>query len=499
MGISEFINSKEMQETVEAASMGIWRIELFDGEQPRMKATPKMQELLGMDSQQNYTEEEIYETWYNRICPCSIQSVKRSVNLMKRGKRDENTYRWEHPRLGMRYVRCGGTAHKEEGKGYILVGYHYDVTDQVEKEKRESLVLNSLAQTYKCLYYIDLENGEYLSYHNDVEHIAKVVPENGSLEEGFKIFVEQLCKPEFCNAIRRFTDLDTLSQRLMTRDRISMEFVGATTNWNEVVFTVCDRNENGSPIHLIMSVRDIALRKLEEKKHLEQLKQHADANKSKTVMLQNMSHEIRTPLNAMFGFSQLLCMPDGCVTEEEKAEYFTFIQNSYNMLSMLIDDVLDLADVEHGNYRVVNGEIHVNDVCRQALQMSELRKQESVNLYFTSDIPDDYTIVSDGKRIQQILVNLMNNSCKHTTEGEIELHVSTSETPGKLTISVRDTGTGIPVDMVNDIFNRYKKADENVQGSGLGLNICSVLAEKLGGQVMYDKSYSGGARFIFVL
>lgn len=490
---------KLMNETVHTAGMGVWRIELFDGERPRMIASAKMRELIGLLPELYYTDEEIYEEWYSRICPEALESVNKSVEKMLSGKRDENTYKWNHPTRGARYVRCGGSAYRVPGKGYAIQGYHYDVTDQIMAERERTIVIDSLAKTYICLFYINLDTGTFRSYINTMPTVVKAISKIEDMRTGFNIFATELCKPEFQNSIRSFTDMSTIDRRLRHKNIISTQFHGVDDIWCEASFVVCDRKSNGNIAHLILGIRDIDTQKRNEIKQKEVLKQNIEANKSKSEFLQNMTHEIRTPLNAMFGFAQLLSLPDGSFSDEEKSDYFNYINNSFNMLSMLIDDVLDLADADHGNYRVVTEAVNVNNVCRTAMQMAEIRVQPGVNLYFTTEISDDYTITSDSRRIQQVLINYLTNACKHTMEGEIHLHCSTTENAGKLTFSVTDTGEGIPAEMAEDIFERYRKLNENVQGSGLGLNICSIIAEKLNGEVKLDTSYTGGARFLFIL
>ena len=280
---------------------------------------------------------------------------------------------------------------------------------------------------------------------------------------------------------------------------ISIIFSGAVVKWIRFTLIVSDRHADGTIHHMVATMKDVSELRDKELKRVEELRENIDANKSKTMMLQNMTHEIRTPLNAMFGFSQLLCMPDTTVTEEQKLEYFNYIYNSFNMLSMLVDDVMDIVDAEHGNYRIQKSPFMVNDVCRNAVQMAEMRLQAAVKLYFTSDVADDYTLDSDGRRIQQVLVNFLTNACKHTLKGEIHLHVSTSENPGRLTFSVTDTGEGVAPEAAKDIFQRYKKAHNNVQGSGIGLHICSIIAEKLGAEIKLDQNYTNGARFLFII
>lgn len=134
--LAQAASLNEVKEVLATAGMGTWHIELFENERPRMIADEKMMLLLGIYGQL-LTPEETYDAWFGNIDETAVQSVLDSVETMKRGLKDENTYLWNHPVFGPRYVRCGGTSLRIEGKGYILRGYHYDVTDLVERDRKQ--------------------------------------------------------------------------------------------------------------------------------------------------------------------------------------------------------------------------------------------------------------------------------------------------------------------------------------------------------------------------
>lgn len=236
------------------------------------------------------------------------------------------------------------------------------------------------------------------------------------------------------------------------------------------------------------------------KDDLKEAKEKAeDSEQMKTAFINTVSHEIRTPLNAVIGFSQLLALPDFELTQEEKEQYAQYITNNSEMLMMLVNDILNVSNIENGQFVVSISDVVCNEVCRKAMSISESRCPEGVTMRFTTELPDEYIIQSDEKRIQQVLINYLTNSCKHTQTGEIHLHCSLSENPGKVTFSVTDTGTGVPTDMAEKIFERFTKLDLYKQGVGLGLSICRNIATMLNGEVKLDTSYTGGARFVFVL
>lgn len=238
--------------------------------------------------------------------------------------------------------------------------------------------------------------------------------------------------------------------------------------------------------------------------HIRQLKkahqQVVLANAAKTRFVQNMSHEVRTPLNAIVGFSQLLALPDGSLTPEEKEEFSGHIVNNTKMLTMLLDDILNASSMDKGEYRITYEEGEKNFMCLAAISSAEHRLQPGVKMYYAPEEEEPFTFRTDPRRVQQILINLLTNSCKHTIEGEIKLASSLSENPGFVTFSVTDTGSGVPADQAEKIFERFTKLNEFVQGTGLGLSICRDIATRMGAQVRLDTAHPGpGARFVFIV
>ena len=252
-------------------------------------------------------------------------------------------------------------------------------------------------------------------------------------------------------------------------------------------------------VYILQHRRSERLLKLKNQQ-LDQARERAEeSERMKTLFMQNMSHEIRTPLNSIVGFSELLATPGMELDDEEKAEYSRLISHNAELLSTLINDVLDLSSLESGRYSVNLATTHVNEVCHQSIATVIHNVPQGVRLYFTTEVGDDYTIETDANRLQQVLVNYLTNAEKHTDQGEIHLHCSLSEQPGYLTFSVTDTGEGIPESEQEHIFERFKKLNIFKQGTGLGLNICRLIAQRLEGEARLDTTYHGGARFLFVL
>lgn len=235
---------------------------------------------------------------------------------------------------------------------------------------------------------------------------------------------------------------------------------------------------------------------IEELKEANRKAQLADA--AKTRFVQNMSHEVRTPLNAIVGFSQLLSLPDGSFPPEEKDEFAGHIVNNTKMLTMLLDDILNASAMDSGKYNITleDGEMHF--IAQSAISSAEHRLQPGVTMTYESERKEPFNFITDPRRAQQILINLLTNSCKHTTKGSIVLRGAVDEKRGLVVYTVTDTGPGVPPDKAEAIFDRFTKLNDYVQGTGLGLSICRDIAGRMGASVYLDTTYTdGGARFVF--
>ena len=223
------------------------------------------------------------------------------------------------------------------------------------------------------------------------------------------------------------------------------------------------------------------------------------SERMKTTFIQNMSHEIRTPLNAISGFVQLLLDPDIPLEKEEKTQFCNIIMQNSELLTTLINDILTLSEIESEQYTFSNTHVKANSLCRLSIETVRHRLKKGVRLNFETEADDDFTLNTDEKRIRQVLINMLTNALKYTEKGHVTLKLSLTEEADHIVFAVEDTGTGIPEDKRETIFGRFEKLDSQHQGTGLGLNICRVIADKLGGKIYVDGSYKAGARFVFAL
>lgn len=232
----------------------------------------------------------------------------------------------------------------------------------------------------------------------------------------------------------------------------------------------------------------------------EELKRAKDiaerANNVKTSFIANMSHELRTPLNAIVGFANLLEEDD--YEEEEKKQFCHVIKENSDMLLNLISDILDISKIESGKLPISPEECDVIALSRTSiLSVKHASKLEDVE--YIEDFPSDerLMIYTDPIRLKQVMINLLSNASKYTKKGFIKLTIRPDYDTDYITFAVTDTGCGIPEDKAEMVFGRFVKLNQYVQGTGLGLSLCRVLTESMGGKIWLDTSYTNGTRMVF--
>ena len=220
-----------------------------------------------------------------------------------------------------------------------------------------------------------------------------------------------------------------------------------------------------------------------------------EANQLKSAFVSNMSHEIRTPLNAIVGFSSLLI--NSVEPSEELQEYANIIQTNSNLLLQLISDVLDVSRLESGKLQFNYEWCELVTHCQNMITLTNRNKTTNADVRLQMP-KEPYMLYTDSLRLQQIIINLLNNALKFTPAGgSITLDYTVDKEKQCMLFSVTDTGTGIPEDKQELVFQRFEKLNEFVQGTGLGLAISKLTIQYMGGDIWIDKDYKGGARFIF--
>ena len=223
----------------------------------------------------------------------------------------------------------------------------------------------------------------------------------------------------------------------------------------------------------------------------------AEQAELKQSFLNNMSHEIRTPLNAIVGFSDMLANEPE-FSDEERQEFVDIINTNTKLLLKLVGDVLELSRIESGNLSFIFQRESVRQLLDDVYQTHSLLIQPP--LQFLKDFPpEDVQVNVDPMRLTQVLTNFLNNANKFTKGGSIRLGYCCPSGMSEVHLYVEDTGIGIPHSEQKMIFERFYKRSEFSQGVGLGLSICVLIVEKMGGRIELRSEEARGSRFTVVL
>ena len=358
---------------------------------------------------------------------------------------------------------------------------------EIEELRRINLLLNVVLNNVPVyLFMKDAKNDfRYVYFNKTFADYSGITPESAIGRNDFEIFPD-------ATDVERF-HRDDLHVLKMGRVEFTEEYI--TKNGEErmtkTVKSVVKSSE-GHPYIIGMSWDMTDIMQMKKELITSRIKAE-ESDRLKSAFLSNMTHEIRTPLNAIVGFSRLMVDSE---LKSEQNQYADIIDKNSTVLLNLFNDILDLSALETGTFDLDVSTIRVHDVLDQLYNQFKDSTQPHVELILDS-MDETQCMESDLKRILQIGNHLLSNAVKFTSQGAINLGCTKKR--DMIQFYVHDTGIGISPKRSASIFLRFDKGDKFVQGSGLGLPICRMLVERMGGQIWVQSKLSKGSTFYFTL
>ena len=248
---------------------------------------------------------------------------------------------------------------------------------------------------------------------------------------------------------------------------------------------------------LMLANEQLAIANTKLKEYEEKAQKAENASKMKSLFLANMSHEIRTPLNAIEGFSRVIVETD---SQEDRMKFYEIIESNNNRLQSLVNEILDLSRVESGEIVMKKTSTDLNELCAGVKNIFKFRCPDTVKLVWEKPLMT-VTMNTDSNRLTQVFSNLISNALKHTATGRITYGYKLQEEAQKIEFFVEDTGSGIAKEDIEQIFETYvsRDAETTKNGYGLGLPLCKIIVEKLGGTISVESEVGKGSTFHFVM
>lgn len=236
----------------------------------------------------------------------------------------------------------------------------------------------------------------------------------------------------------------------------------------------------------------------DENAKLEKARKKAEkAFDMKNEFINNITNELRAPLNPIEGFSDILGTKDYELQPGEREELSNMIKDSSKTISKLIDEMAELSLYETKKTLPLNYTISPNHLCRHMVDSLRPLCKEGVRMYFETELPDNYQVMTNMEALEALLKHLIENAIQYTDHGIIT--VACTEYENKVRVSVTDTGKGISPERREHIFETFREMGENQKLQGLGLSICKAIVKLLSGEIWLDENYTEGSRFIFEL
>lgn len=314
--------------------------------------------------------------------------------------------------------------------------------------------------------------------------------------------------PKFLQGIK--TDRRTLariSQAIEDKRPLSVEALNYSKEgheyWVEINLNPIFHPDTGECVYFLATERDITERKTAESQLMKAIEKAEAGTKAKSEFLANMSHELRTPMNGILGLAEIL---QGLELTEDVRECVDAIHSSGMNLLSIVNDILDLSKIEAQELEIEEYPFKIKDSLKNikdVTTISAARKGLNYDVNINLNVPE--WLMGDGKRIQQVIFNLVGNAIKFTEKGGVSVSIDWKDMNGtpQLMIQVQDTGIGIPDEFHQHLFNKFSQADTSISrkfgGTGLGLAITKYLVEMMGGSIGFTSKVNHGTVFYITI
>ena len=498
-----------------SVGIGTWSIFLFDGKEPEMYADEQMKRLIAIEGKE-LTPSQIYKALRDGVQGEDIEIVDNYTASMIRNGKAEVDYHWVCPDGSVMFVRCGGSARKEEGKGLVLRGYHMVVPDSVKEQyryqseiKRSLDVMTALNGDYTSVYYVDLNKNKSIRYINkiaDEKTTDNFANSHTGHSDAMLYYIDNYVCKEDRQKVAVASDFATIKKNLCNVQKYSVRYRAKTAGNEpanyEMTFVACSEPFDNKAVIGIRCIDDLIKEEVEHRKQLESALDEAQrANRAKSEFLSRMSHDLRTPLNGIKGMIAIAENSAG-----ENREVLSALEKaakSEKLLEMLVDDMLDMSSLELGNVEPERNYIEVKalyDVYTSVTR--QLADPLGISVISHPADIEHNKVYGSEKHIRRMMFKIIQNSVKFNKPGgtvETFVHEQPADSNHSVyIIEVKDTGIGMSRDFIEHIFEPFVKEHNDAGtelGMGLGLPIAKKLSELMGGRIEVESEPGKGSLF----